>query len=146
MPSERIAVGIDGSLESRAAVRWAVDHARSGDTITLLYAWRPSQARGAVHSDDEEAAAKEFARHELAHASSLRRNQDVEVDCQAVQGDPRKRLCDYKTDLLIVGARGQNGIAGVLLGSVTSHLARHAQVPIVIVPCPIGHDANRPRT
>lgn len=35
---ERIAVGIDGSIASHHAVCWAIDHARAGDTITLLHA------------------------------------------------------------------------------------------------------------
>ena len=39
---ETIAVGIDGSLASRAAVRWAIDHARPGDTVNLVHAWKPS--------------------------------------------------------------------------------------------------------
>ena len=37
---DRIAVGIDGSLWAHAAIRWAIDHARPGDTITLVHAWR----------------------------------------------------------------------------------------------------------
>ena len=31
---ERIVVGIDGSVASHAAVRWAITHGRSGDSVT----------------------------------------------------------------------------------------------------------------
>ena len=37
-----ITVGVDGSIESHAALRWAVDHARPGDTVRSAHAWQPS--------------------------------------------------------------------------------------------------------
>ena len=35
--TERISVGVDGSLASRAAVRWALEHAGPGDSVTLVH-------------------------------------------------------------------------------------------------------------
>ena len=48
--------------------------------------------------------------------------------------DPRTALMDEKCDMIVVGSRGHSGIAGLLLGSTTDYVARHARVPIVIVP------------
>ena len=41
---ERVVFGIDGSVASHAAVRWAITHARSGDTVTLAPAWSSSRS------------------------------------------------------------------------------------------------------
>ncbi len=71
---ERIVVGIDGSPTSRAAVRWAIGHARPGDSVTLVHAWRASPAMvDAGLVDPEDAAARSLARHELTRAEALPR-------------------------------------------------------------------------
>ncbi len=52
-----------------------------------------------------------------------------------VEGAPAKVLIDHSADadLLVVGSRGHGGFAGMVLGSVSQHLAAHANCPIVIV-------------
>lgn len=135
---ERIVVGIDGSSPSRAAVRWALAHGRPGDTIVLVHAWEPSPAMvdaGLVDRSDD-SAARGFAHHELARAQALPRDDDVSLSCDVVHGDARGCLSHEQAGLLVVGARGRGGLASVLLGSVSAHLAHHCSVPLVIVPGP----------
>ena len=49
---QHITVGVDGSVESHAALLWAVDHAHPGDTVHLVHAWQPSYAAGIEGGDD----------------------------------------------------------------------------------------------
>ncbi len=133
---EQIAVGIDGSLDSHAAVRWAIDHARPGDTITLAHVWRPSPSMvdAGLTDPSDETAARRFANHELVRAAALPREDGVTLRCEIVLGDAQHCLAKHRSDLLVVGARGHNALTSILLGSVSAHLARHCPIPLVIVP------------
>ena len=133
---ETIAVGIDGSLASRAAVRWAINHARPGDTVDLVHAWQPSPtlvATGLAQQDDD-APARRLLKHELAHIAALPRDEHVTVTGHVVHGDPRDLLCQTDADLIVVGSDGRGALARALLGSVCDRLTHHGHRPVVIVP------------
>jgi nucleotide-binding universal stress UspA family protein len=131
-----MSVGVDGSLSSRAALCWAIDHAHDGDTITLVNIWEPSPAMidAGLCEPDDDAAAVGLTHRELVRAELLLEKSGVTLRSDVIRGDPRHCLCDLDTDLLIVGAGERRGVAGRLLGSVSDYLARHAPYPLVIVP------------
>lgn len=135
---ERIAVGIDGSTASHAAVRWAIDHAQPGDTVVLLHAWQafPATVETGLVDADDDSGAQNFVRHELARIAALPRQDAVTVTGDVFHGDARDCLCDADADLLVVGAGAHSSLVGALLGSVSAHLARQAHRPVVIVPNP----------
>ena len=135
---ERIAVGIDGSIASHAAARWAIEHARPGDTVIFVHAWHPSPVSfetGLIDPHDD-CGARNFVRHELARFEALPRDPAVSLASDMLYGDPRNCLVDANVDLLVVGAGGHGAVIGALLGSVSAHLAHHTRVPLVIVPTP----------
>lgn len=143
--AERIAVGIDGSLDSHAAARWALAHARSGDTVVLLHVWRPSPAAietGLAHPDDD-AGARALVRHELARLAALLRDDGVALAGEVLHGDARTSLCGSGADLLVVGAGTHGTVVGALFGSVSAYLAHHARVSLVIVPNPAGRRTSQ---
>nr|WP_221381721.1 universal stress protein [Actinoplanes polyasparticus] len=51
------------------------------------------------------------------------------------QGRPAKILIDESegADLLVVGHRGHEGFAGLVLGSVSQHVAAYAKCPVTVV-------------
>lgn len=63
---------------------------------------------------------------------------DVNITKRVIHGSPAATLIDEarNADLLVVGTRGLGGFKGLLLGSVSHHLANHAPCPLVIVPVP----------
>jgi nucleotide-binding universal stress UspA family protein len=129
MAHDMIVVGVDGSVPSKAALRWAVEEARlRGARVRAVHAWwiYPMFEPGA----DPTEAVRAFV------TEALDGQTDVEVTPVAVQGEQASvALVDAAedADLLVVGARGAGGFVGLLLGSVSQQCTHHAPCPVVIV-------------
>jgi nucleotide-binding universal stress UspA family protein len=132
----RIVVGVDGSEASVDAVRWAVRQAQlTGSELEVLTSWHfPSQFAEWVADDaiDWDARARALLEDTLA---AVHVEQDMQVTRTARPGHPAAVLTDASAsaDLLVVGSRGHDGFAGMLLGSVSTHVAAHAHCPVVVV-------------
>ncbi|MCC9309550.1 universal stress protein [Kitasatospora sp. RB6PN24] len=138
---EKIVAGVDGSEQSRRALRWAMRQAElTGAVLEAVIAWEPpfSGWGGNVRPDEENALADQ-ARKVLVE--SIEKVSDsgpaVEVTARVLEGTPAQVLLKAAADdgvaLLVVGSRGLGGFTGALLGSVGQHCAQHAPCPVVIV-------------
>lgn len=130
-----IIVGVDGSPQSTNAVAWAARQAQlTGLNLELITAWEEPAPYGmplVLAGVDLEANAREL----LDKAAG-------EIDLPAdrlnkvvVYGPAARMLVDMSADadLLVVGSRGHGGLAGVLLGSVSTYCVRNAHCPVVVV-------------
>jgi nucleotide-binding universal stress UspA family protein len=81
---------------------------------------------------------RQSARDALHEWVAPLRERDIDLRTELVDGSPAKALDKVATredaDLIVVGRRGQEGFAELLLGSVPHALAHHAHRPVLIVP------------
>jgi nucleotide-binding universal stress UspA family protein len=137
----RIVVGVDGSEQSKLALRWAAYVARLGSaTVDAVMAWDYPVTFGwsagwsypdggwTPQEDAEKALAEALAEvYGEQPPAGLRRFVE--------QGNAAKVLLDHSdgATLLVVGSRGHGGFAGLLLGSVSANCAEHAPCPVLVV-------------
>lgn len=130
----------DGSPNSAAALRWAIDFADASTSIECVSVWDTSPI--AVGADqfffpDASDLARQRFEHLVAQTAAERRR-DVEIRPVFLEGAPRTMLADRATeaDLLVMGTRGHGAIGSALLGSVSTWLLHHVPRPMVVVPHP----------
>jgi nucleotide-binding universal stress UspA family protein len=135
-----IVVGVDGSPESKEALRWALEEARlRAATVRAVYAWRDpyTLAPGfGLPEDFEFDALRERAVETLdAVIAEVDGTSDVLVDGVVAEGAAASVLVDAAegADLLVVGSRGHGGFVGLLLGSVSQQCVQHAPCPVLVV-------------
>jgi nucleotide-binding universal stress UspA family protein len=138
-PAGPVVVGIDGSADSAAALRWAIAEARHRDVpLLVVHAWQPALVGGDTFLPvpAESDAMAEVAEHLAERLLGAEDTTGVTVRTRQVCQGAAAALLDAAADasVLVVGTRGQGGFAGLLLGSVSQHLARHAPCPTVVVP------------
>jgi nucleotide-binding universal stress UspA family protein len=139
-PPGRIVVGTDGSESSKSALRWAVFLGNAlGCDVRALAAWEPSDAWAAagwttvpVNWDPGPDTAQRLREtvHEV-FGEQLPSN----LSAGRRQGSAAKVLLDASRNarMLVVGSRGHGGLAGLVLGSVSSACAEHATCPVLVV-------------
>jgi nucleotide-binding universal stress UspA family protein len=130
-PRGRVIVGVDGSDHSRQALRVAADEARlRGVALHVLHAvhWDHSGEELLIPTRKQLVEwGRKLVAAELA-ATGVKGRPVV------VHGDASEVLVRHSThaDLLVVGSRGRNPAAGLLLGSTSEHCARHAHCPVMV--------------
>ncbi|MEV5437504.1 universal stress protein [Streptomyces sp. NPDC052682] len=136
--SRTITVGLDGSLESRAAAEWAAREAKlRGLPLKLVHVWQPVPeplAQAPLLGAETHQHWTERIPREAAEGLRLR-HPGVEVSTQQLSGNPAEALCSALKDaeLLALGSRGMSGIGGFLVGSVGLAVLAHAERPVVLV-------------
>ncbi|MFC6238057.1 universal stress protein [Longivirga aurantiaca] len=134
MSSGHVIVGVDASPASKAALRWAADHAVArGLSLEAVAVWEIPATFGWVGEEDLDPT--EAARRGLESVVAEVVGTTPEVEITVARGHAALVLVEAseRADLLVVGSRGMGGFAGLLLGSVSQHCVQHAHCPVVVV-------------
>jgi len=118
-----VVVGYDGSPAADVALDFGLDHARRHDLAVQVVAAEPPGTQ-LHHLTDTE----------LRAAVHARGGHDAEL--VQITGHPAEHILELATDaaLIVLGARGRGGFAGMLLGSVTQTVLHHATCPVAVIP------------
>lgn len=140
-----VLVGTDGSESSyRAVDRAAVVARDAGATLLLACAYHPMSARevqdaaAALGGEAYKVSGSTPAEDVLRDAADRARSFGVtDLDTLAVEGDPVEELVQIvknrSVDLVVVGNRGLNSLAGRLLGSVPANITHRAGCDVLVV-------------
>ena len=143
---QTVVVGTDGSDSSYLAVeRAARIAADTGATLVIACAYHPARPEEVSRATNElgsdvayQVVGSSPAEDSVRTASERARRQGAtKIDTVVVDGEPVPTLTrvveERAADLLVVGNRGLNTLAGRFLGSVPSEAARKSKVDVLIV-------------
>lgn len=133
-----IVVGVDGSPSSKAALEWAAEEAklRSLPLEIILtweypanFGWMPTWPENLDFEGDSRKFLDEFIDSVLGHEARFG------ITASVLEGRAADVLVKRSehASLIVVGSRGHGGFAGLLIGSVSAHLAAHSRCPVLIV-------------
>jgi nucleotide-binding universal stress UspA family protein len=138
-----ILVGIDGSAHSQRALEWAAKEAAIRHTsLTVLTVHQAVRGfwGGTLHYAGDDELVEKGRQAAQAEAdkvvASLGDARPASVTVKATEGIPAEELLNAgaDADMIVLGSRGGGGFARMLLGSVSSTVAEHAKVPVMILP------------
>jgi nucleotide-binding universal stress UspA family protein len=137
--SARIVAGVDGSLQSIAALRFACHRASfTKEAVVALHAWKPGHVDLDYSGQLPEAVGQRFEAAEAlldeCIAEVRAEYPDVALEPDSVPSPPTKALTDASAyaSLVVTGSRGRGVVAGLVLGSVSQHVLNHAQSPVAV--------------
>jgi nucleotide-binding universal stress UspA family protein len=140
-----VVVGVDGSAGSRRALEVALEEAAAhGETLRVVHAYTVSTPRRDLKERlpanvELRQHAQEVVRDLLEEVDGAGRDVDITTEVMAVRDHNVAQALVHASkgaSKLVVGSRGLEGFAGLLLGSVSQQCVQHAACPVLVVPNP----------
>lgn len=136
---KKLLVPIDGSENAALACRHAVSLADSAKLeIVLLHCYGDLPATIGGDARDEIIALSE-AEGKTMLAPCERMCEEAGVSCKALVrcGSPGRTIVQVAEsegcDLIVMGSRGLSDFSGMVMGSVSHRVLRHASMPVLII-------------
>jgi nucleotide-binding universal stress UspA family protein len=139
VPARPVVAGVDGSDDSLAALRWAVDEARRRSApLWVVHAAEPARPDFSTVEDPCFLTAHRHAAEEILDGAVRQAREaagDVEVRRVLEVGTATVVLLrqSARADIVVLGSRGRTGFTTVPLGSTSLQVAMHAPCAVVVV-------------
>ncbi len=131
-----VAVGVDGSAHSELALAHAFDQASArGVGLHVIHAWWTRATAGRTPATRADQVAQERLTLSEAMVGWAETYPDVEVRVSMPIGPAVLAITEaaHEAELLVVGSRGRGSVRGLLLGSVSRGVLKHAPCTVVVV-------------
>lgn len=130
---KRILVAYDGGMPARRALDTAIELAtKFGAKLTVVSVVPVHPGRAPMDPWDD----PEVHQQELIDAKAILAERMLDAELLEPFGDPARtieRLADEGAyDLVVVGSRGLGPLSRFFSGSVSEHVATHAQTPVLV--------------
>jgi nucleotide-binding universal stress UspA family protein len=145
-----ILIAYDGSDDAKTAIEQAAQ-LFPGQSVTVLTVWQrfiDTMARVGggmgmlVDYNEIDGEAEKRAAEQAAEGAKLASEAGLEASSAStvVETTVADAILNEATTIgglaIVCGSRGYSGIKSLMLGSVSSHILQHADVPVVVVPSP----------
>jgi nucleotide-binding universal stress UspA family protein len=137
----RIAIGVDGSESSAAALQWAIRLSKGmGSQVIAVYAVdipvyfpEPEELpfvldqewRAGMKSEFEDRWCKPLKVAGVRYRAVMEDGRAATVIADVAERE--------KADVIVIGRRGRGGVAELLLGSTSHELVLHSRRPVMVV-------------
>ncbi len=137
---DRILVPVDGSPGSERGLALAAALADGLDAeIMVVVAFNPPvtvRRRGTIATEEAQSEMERDARELAEEATTLLVERGLRARGVAAEGDPVEAILESaereRADLIVMGRRGLGRLQGLLVGSVSERVARHAEIPVLL--------------
>jgi nucleotide-binding universal stress UspA family protein len=136
--SAGIVVGIEGTVASEGALRWAIrEAALRGCPVKVVHAWDFIAARDAGRMTEHEEKTASECMLDAAVACAIRDvGMSPEVVTRSVKGATARVLLTEAegAELLVLGRGHRSGVFDIVRNSVSAECVRRATCPVVVIP------------
>jgi nucleotide-binding universal stress UspA family protein len=137
---EKILVPVDGSPGSEKGLAYAsLLASMTKAELVVVVAFDPPltvRRRGILQAQHVKSEMEEDAKELAKEAAQLLTDRGHNARAVVVRGDPVEAILEIaesdQADMIVMGRRGLGRLAGLLLGSVSERVARHASVPVLL--------------
>lgn len=145
--SHPIVVGIDANPASQLALRWAVDEAARRQLPVRLIGVAPTTLTplpADLRPPSQSSEARKPLEDAVSYASARLGADNVSRSFSG--GTPAGVLVDESADaeMVVVGSRRQGTLSAIMMGSVSSAVAAHAESPVIVVRTQDDDPSGRP--
>lgn len=137
---DTILLPTDGSEYAAAAAETGIDLARTHDAAVHVVSVADTGPLGDLRLPGDAASAEEAmrgrAREFVDEVVERADAADLEVTGAVLEGAPEHELLEYAdehdVDVIVMATRGRGGVHRMAMGSVTDHVIRFGEVPVLV--------------